>query len=142
MRETANRLLSALSGYAGCPDFELDDLDTGGMVIQGIPFTFFYSDESEELFSCASIGEPPKGLERTQCLRELLRGNFSWAGTGGGILGIDKIDGQVCLSRRYSLESETEPSFLENVAIQVGLAKHWQGVIAPKSSIPVNMIRS
>jgi hypothetical protein len=103
--------------------------------ILGSLFTFNFSEETEELVSCACIGALPADAKREEILCDFMQGNYAWAGTGGGILGLDAESGLLCLSRRFSPDREVAQGFIEKIAQQAGLAQYWQSRLAPKETI-------
>ena len=71
---------------------------------------------------------------RETCLRGLLRGNYAWAGTGGGALSL--ADDRVYLSRRYTLFQENAGSFVEKLAVQAHLADFWLEALESGREMP------
>jgi hypothetical protein len=126
IRAHANTLLAALCEYRGAEAIALDKEDKAGLDMDGRLFVFAYSEELEELLSLAYIAPLPDNAQRGELLRELLRGNYAWAGTDGGILGLDESSGWICLSKRYRPEQLEPGEFLAKIAVQAGLVDHWR----------------
>lgn len=147
IRTQANILLQALCEYRGVEQIALDNEDRAELDIDDRLFVFAYSEEVEELLSLAYIAPLPKDERRGELLRELLRGSYAWAGTGGGILGLDAESGWVCLSKRYQPQWEEPVAFLAKIATQAGLVDHWREVLSTSTTpaeferIPANAIR-
>lgn len=140
-REHANALLKALSDFTGMEPLALDENDAALADINGVLFVFAYSDEAEELASCVYVGRPPAGNKRAEVLREVMEGNYAWAGTDGGILGLDPDTGMICLCRRYAPDNANPQDFIEKVARQTALAEYWKKRLAPEQSLPADAAR-
>lgn len=141
-REHANAQLKALSDFAGLAPLALDENDAALADIHGLLFAFAYSDEAEELASCVYIGPPPVGDKREDFLREVMEGNYAWAGTDGGILGLDPDTGMICLSRRYSPDNASDQDFIEKIARQASLAEYWKKRLVPEQPLPADATRA
>jgi hypothetical protein len=139
IRARANTLLQALCEYRGVETVTLADEVKVDMDIDGRLFVFAYSEETEELLSLAYIAPLPQNARKGELLRELLRGSYAWAGTDGGILGLDQENGWVCLSRRYRPERLEPGEFLAKTANQAGLVDYWRKAldVVPPESEPV-----
>ncbi|GHV55281.1 hypothetical protein FACS1894206_09510 [Deltaproteobacteria bacterium] len=127
IRTQANELLQALCAHMEVENISLDAEDRAELDIGGRFFVFAYSEELEELLSLADIAPLPQTSRRKELLRELLRGTYAWAGTDGGILGLD--EDRVCLSKRYRPEQEEAGAFIEKIAAQAGLVDHWRKLL-------------
>jgi hypothetical protein len=135
-RADVEKLLQALAGQLGLSRLELDDDDALNLRLSGQTLRLAYSEELEELVSLIYLTPalPEAAAERRELLADLMRGNYAWAGTDGGVLGLE--GDQVCLARRYGLWRESGPSFLEKLARQVGLAVFWTDVLEKRRALP------
>ena len=141
-RDQADKLLTALSGYMEAAPLRLDERDAAFLEILDAVFAFAFSEESEELAACAYIGILPAGGRREEALRALMEGNYAWAGTGGGILGLEADSGLVCLSQRFRPDRESAPGFIEKIARQAGLAQYWRKRLEPEQTISATAMRA
>jgi hypothetical protein len=142
----ASNLLRALAEYTGEQNLELREDEPLTLTLGGRFFTFVYDGETEELLSMAYVAPLPPlsaGQRREETLRDLLRGNYAWAGTDGGVLGLDKDSDWICLSRRCLPEQESPASFRAKVAHQAGLTDYWRHMLTadPRPEASEDFIR-
>lgn len=136
-RDHANALLEELCGRLALTPQELHpEEDMLALTVDGFMLLFAYAEETEELFSSAYIAETPKGPQKEALLRELLRGNYAWRGTDGGVLGLDGSIDYVTLSNAFYLPLTTAETFLESTARQIALAGEWRSVLAASGAAP------
>lgn len=132
-RGYCEQLLAALAARLGLGKLTLDENDVILLRLGRHTAALAYSEELEEIFSQIRVALLP-GERRGECLRGLMRGNYAWAGAGGGALGL--ADDWLYLSRRYALFQENEGSFMEKLAVQVGLADFWLDVMEGRREMP------
>lgn len=141
-REQANSLLRALAEHLGGADaLELDETDAVRLSLGGFLFVLAYSRECEELISVAYIAPLPRDERRPALIRQIMEGNYAWAGTGGGILGLDEDSGYLCLSRRHVPGSGNASDFIRAVAGQYTLCGYWRGRLEPEQNVPAGSMR-
>jgi uncharacterized protein (DUF934 family) len=137
MRKQANALLKALSDRTGMEEeLRLGGEDTALCALGGVLTTFVYADELEEMIVNAILFPLPADAGRGETVAALMRGNYSWGGTDGGVIGVDDDTGQVVLSRRFQMENETAESFVEKIERMCGLALYWRGNALPREAAP------
>lgn len=140
-RERADGLLRALSEYLAADGLTLDENDAALLSLDTFLFAFVYSAENEELASCAYIAPLPEDGRKADAIREIMEGNYAWAGTGGGILGLDTESGHLCLSRRYEPGGLSPTQFIREVARQLTLCRYWRGRLAPEETVSPDAVR-
>lgn len=140
-REQANALLRALAEHLDADTLELDETDAVRLSLGGFLFVLAYNRECEELISCAYIAPLPRDARRPALIREIMEGSYAWAGTAGGILGLDEESGYLCLSRRHVPGGVNAADFIRALAGQYALCRYWRGRLEPEQSVPADAMR-
>lgn len=132
MQQAFQDCITPLLGEDPSPDFDAEEGIT--LLLEGVPFDLLLSEESAELLSIARIAPlPDEDAQRREALDELMRGNYAWGGTGGGVLGLDDESGLVCLCGRFFLPTGTPLEFRETLARQAALAAYWKKRLLPET---------
>jgi hypothetical protein len=130
--EQANLLLGKLGKELAIAELALDEEHMGQtLAINDFMLYFALSEDTEELLSSIYIAEAPEGPHKEELLLELMRANYAWRGTDGGILGLDEDLEFVTHSQLFYLPLTSEDAFLTVISRQVQLAEYWREVLAP-----------
>jgi hypothetical protein len=137
--EQANALLAELAKELNSETQELDpEYLMGNVTIGDTMLIFTFDDDTDELFSSAYIVPTPEGPDKEEKLLELMRANYAWNGTDGGILGLDGDIGFVTHSLVFYMPMTKAEDFLTAISRQLQLADHWRGALT-QSGGPQNI---
>jgi hypothetical protein len=130
--EQANALLTALAGELNSETLELDpEYLMRDVTIGDDMLLFSFDDDTDELFSSVYIAPVPEGPGKEEQLLQLMRANYAWNGTDGGILGLDGDIGFVTHSLVFYVPMTEPEAFLTAISRQLQLTDHWRGALAP-----------
>ena len=82
-------------------------------------------DDAEQILLAAPVADVPDA-GREALYRELLQGQYVFAGTRGATLALDKDERFVCLQMAPSLRTLTQENFPALVENFVNMAEHWR----------------
>ncbi len=129
-KEQAKKLFQALSDHmqlasTDLPAMDFDSEEPFSFSANGVSSFLTYNDEFEEFFVLSYVAPLP-AENRASYVRELLEGCYLWAGTAGGILGLDDESSYVSLSLRIPVEKTDSLGFIDRLMKHYDMAKYWQ----------------
>ena len=101
-RNDADRLMRALATLVENPAVALDGDGRCLAQLEGIAFAFFYDEEQDCLFIQSHAGSLAAVKDQEAVLEAVLRADYLWGDTAGGVIGLDGNSGELGLAYRLN----------------------------------------